>query len=210
MHSEKGVKTNDITLSRAVVIGGMPRSGTNLARRIVGSHSLVAVPPAELGFYQKIASGWTIEKILTEPKFLDRYRPDVKDLVHLEGDVVYRHLLARYAASKGKSIPGEKSPLNEFFYRDIQRCFAGCDLRFVHMVRNVLSNRQHQRVTCHLADRLLDRGIGIVSSKLRQCRALHGACGGDDFDRSSAQPAMVTHLISFRGIARQTSNPTAG
>jgi hypothetical protein len=109
----KRTSNPDAALSRVFVIGGMPRSGTNLARRLIGSHSQVAIPPVEF-----------------------HYHPVVEDLVHLHSDLVYQQLLARYTALKGKSIAGEKSPLNEFYYRDIRRCLADSDLRFIHMVRN--------------------------------------------------------------------------
>lgn len=42
---------------RFVLIAGMPRSGTNLVRRIVGSHSEIAIPSAEFVFLEKYSWG---------------------------------------------------------------------------------------------------------------------------------------------------------
>lgn len=124
------------TLAKVVIIGGMPRSGTNLARRLVGSHSHIAMAPVEFNFFGKLAAGWDIAKILAEPKFRERYPLEADDLVGREAAEVYRTLLSRYATDIGKPIAGEKSPRNEFFYRQILETLPGSDVRFVHMVRN--------------------------------------------------------------------------
>jgi len=128
--------TTDVTLDRVVIIGGMPRSGTNLARRLIGSHSMIAMPPVEFNFLNRAASGVGVEQILRDPKLAQRYEPELEDLTGLDACAAYRALLARYAAHVGKPIAGEKSPRNEFHWRTIRQYLPGSDCRFVQMVRN--------------------------------------------------------------------------
>ena len=128
--------TTDVTLDRVVIMGGMPRSGTNLARRLVGSHSMIAMPPVEFNFLNRLSAGSSVEQILNDPKLIQRYEPELADLTRLEPCRVYRALLARYAAHVGKPIAGEKSPRNEFHWRTIQEYMPGSDCRFIQMVRN--------------------------------------------------------------------------
>jgi len=123
-------------MNRVVLIGGLGRSGTNLARRIVGSHSKIAMTPVELKYFENLQSGNNVRKILTKEKFISRFPLDVSDLYSAPPDQVFRDLLDRYAESIGKPIAGEKSPGNEFFYPAIMNSLAGFDVRFIHLVRN--------------------------------------------------------------------------
>jgi len=62
----------EATLDRVVIIGGMPRSGTNLARRLIGSHSMIAMPTVEFNFFFKMAAGQSVKQILEDPKLRKR------------------------------------------------------------------------------------------------------------------------------------------
>ena len=122
-------------MGKFVIIGGMPRSGTNLARRIIGSHSRIAVPPAEFQFFRQYARGKSVQSIM-ENKRLEDWHVDFSDLYPLEHRDAFIKTLERYTENLGKDIPGEKSPLNEFYYEIIEDWLQGYDLKFIHMLRN--------------------------------------------------------------------------
>lgn len=125
-------------MNKAVLVGGLPRSGTNLVRRIVGSHSDIAMPPVEFMFFQKLATGRTVQDILSADEFRKRYEVDVSDLYGETPEAVYRELLTRYARHIGKPVAGEKSPRNELNYDRILKSLSGFDTRFIQIVRNPL------------------------------------------------------------------------
>jgi hypothetical protein len=117
------------------MIGGMPRSGTNLTRRIIGSHSKIALPPVELNFFRQHARGKSIREIFSDEKF-KTLNVDVSDLYPKSYRDAFVGAVVRYAESVGKEIPGEKTPLNEFFYETILDWLHGFEVKFVHLVRN--------------------------------------------------------------------------
>lgn len=123
-------------MNRVVLIGGLGRSGTNLARRIVGSHSRIAMSPVEFKYYEHLQGGKSVRQILTREKFVSRFPLDVSDLYSAPPDQVFRDLLSRYAESVGKPIAGEKSPGNELFYPVIMNSLKDFDVRFIHLFRN--------------------------------------------------------------------------
>ena len=131
--------------SKFVLIGGTPRSGTNLARRIIGSHSKIAVPPSEFNFFNQHRSGKSVRAILSaEP--VKRWGVDLSDLYSRPHREAFIAALVRYAESLGKEIPGEKTPYNEFYYETIRAWLEGFDLKFVHLVRNpfdVIASYKH-------------------------------------------------------------------
>jgi hypothetical protein len=130
-----------------VVIGGIERSGTNLVRRIVGSNSGIAIPPTEFGFFAKYETGATVEQIFANEK-LKRWEIDLRPFSSLPHPEAFREALAHYADARGKEIPGEKTPQNEFHYDLIEHWLTGYDVRFLHMVRNpldVLASHKHAR-----------------------------------------------------------------
>ncbi|MDY6876446.1 MAG: sulfotransferase [Chloroflexota bacterium] len=122
-------------MNKFVIIGGMPRSGTNLTRRIIGSHSKIAIPPAEFQFFSQYANGKSVTDILTHER-LERWRVDLSDLCSQEHREAFITALARYTENAGKEIPGEKTPNNEFYYDIIQEWLSDFELKFVHVVRN--------------------------------------------------------------------------
>lgn len=119
-----------------VIVCGMPRSGTNLMRRIVGSHSQIGIPPVELNFFRQLSQGLGVREILADRKFSQRYELDTGDLRDEPPETVYRELMTRYARHLDKPVAGDKSPRNEFYYRELCRFLPDADVRVVHMVRN--------------------------------------------------------------------------
>ncbi len=118
-----------------VIIAGMPRSGTQLMRRLLGSHSQIAVPTKEFKVHDVLTAQVDV------PGFLDRLPLDewgvcASDLRSRPIDLVYPELLRRCAAAVDKPIAGEKSPGNEHCYDEMLRWFQDGRLVVVHMVRD--------------------------------------------------------------------------
>jgi hypothetical protein len=129
-----------------IIIGGMARSGTNLTRRIIGSHSQVAIPPAEFQFFKRHHQGKSVQQILSN-KRLAQWNLDLSDLYDLDPREVYVKTLQRYADQRGKKIPGEKTPYNEFYLDTIETWLEGFEFKFILMVRNpfdVLASYKHK------------------------------------------------------------------
>jgi hypothetical protein len=122
-------------MDKFIIIGGMPRSGTNLARRIIGSHSKIAIPPSEFRFLDQAAEGRSVSEILANER-LERWDVDLSDLRSQGHREAFVGSLMRYAQHAGKEIPGEKTPLNEFYYDVLEEWLGGFELKFVHLVRN--------------------------------------------------------------------------
>ena len=135
---------------RFVLIGGVGRSGTSLLRRIVGSHSRIAIPPSESKFFSQYRLGRTVGEILTNER-LKQWDLDLRPLYGLSHPDAFRSALAMYAESRGKEIPGEKSPLNEFHYDLVQHWLQDYyDIRFLQLVRNpldVIASHKHAAVS---------------------------------------------------------------
>ena len=134
-------------MSKFIVIGGNPRSGTNLMRRIVGSHSQIAIPPAEFQFFNQLARGKTVEEILSNSR-LEKWGVDLASYNNDDPAAAYTGILESYTKNLGKIIPGEKTPSNEFYYTDIKESLKDYDLKFIHMVRNpfdVMASYKHMR-----------------------------------------------------------------
>ena len=134
-------------MKKFVVIGGAPRSGTNLVRRIIGSHSRIAIPPGEFQFFTRLSRGRTVEQVL-ERERLKKWDIDFTPYVERDPGEVFVRVLETYTQQAGKEIPGEKTPFNEFFYGEIKEALKGYELKFVHVVRNpldVMASYKHMR-----------------------------------------------------------------
>jgi len=113
----------------------MPRSGTNLTRRIVGSHSDIAIPTAEFQFFRDYRQGKTIRQILANEK-LQSWGVEFADLYEQAPSQVYLAVLTRYAEKLGKTIAGEKTPRNEFYLDLAEEWLKGSQLKCIIMMRN--------------------------------------------------------------------------
>jgi hypothetical protein len=120
-----------------VVIAGMARSGTQLTRRLLGSHSAIAVPTREF----KVRD--VLDGRIDVAGFLDRLPLDDwgvpwRDLRTAPVGEAYRELLIRCATTVGKPVGGEKSPGNEHCVEEMGRWFGADRLVVVHLVRDPL------------------------------------------------------------------------
>jgi len=134
-------------MNQFVVIGGSPRSGTNLARRVIGSHSEIAIPTGEFQFFNQLSDGKTVADILKNPR-LEKWGLDLTSYYDDDPGSVYVRVLERYASKANKSIPGEKTPSNEFYYTEIKEALKDYNLKFVHMIRNpfdVMASYKHMQ-----------------------------------------------------------------
>lgn len=121
--------------SSVVVIAGMPRSGTQLMRRLLGSHSLIAVPTKEFKVHDVLLGQVDVAGFLDRLP-LDEWGVAAEDLVDRPIGQVYPELLRRCADRVGKPVAGEKSPGNEHCYKEMLEWFDGKGLVVVHLVRD--------------------------------------------------------------------------
>jgi hypothetical protein len=118
-----------------VVIAGMPRSGTQLMRRLLGSHTAVAVPTQEFKVHDVVQGVIDVEGFLDRLPLRD-WGVSTDGLATMSIDRLYPELLRRCADVVHKPIGGEKSPGNEFCYDEMSEWFDGDRLVVVHMVRD--------------------------------------------------------------------------
>jgi hypothetical protein len=140
--------------SAPIFIGGINRTGTSLARRLIGSHPLVAMPPTELEFFKRLGKrgSSTLDRdgalelaseVLLWPKVAD-WQLDAEDVTSRvaagEHSVrgVFVALLRSYAARAGKPRWGEKTTSYERHLKTLDRWFDG-NLVFAHMIRHPVS-----------------------------------------------------------------------
>jgi hypothetical protein len=132
---------------RFVLIGGVSRSGTSLVRRVIGSHSRIAITPREFKFFSQLEDGASVAQILARES-LKEWNTDFSGLHSLEPREAFVTALLRYAEETGKEIPGDKTPHYEFHYDLVRKWLQGYDLRFLQVVRNpldVMASYKHAR-----------------------------------------------------------------
>jgi hypothetical protein len=139
---------HEVGVEKLIIIGGMARSGTNLVRRIIGSHSTIAIPPAEFDFLGRVARGVPLETIFSNPR-LQSWGIVLDDLVAMPPPQAYLEALRRYARFNEKLHFGEKTPLNELHTNLVDQWFSNIEVKLVQMVRNPLdaaASRKKQRM----------------------------------------------------------------
>jgi len=136
-----------------ILIGGIPRSGTTMMARMLGSHSEIAIPPTELGFFERMFA-----TEFRRPEALDGRDDFEHRLRHLyarklhewsldEGELLeasreaeptwrglFVFVLDQYRLQVGKSCFGEKTTTYERWFDVLDSWFD--DYRFVHLIRN--------------------------------------------------------------------------
>jgi hypothetical protein len=135
-----------------IFVGGLPRNGTTLVGRLLGSHSEIAVPPDELGFFQAL---WKpgdppdrpkhgraeldqrVERLLRRIPNWGLPEEEIRAAAH-NGTAGYRSLLVflldLYRRRAGKPRVGEKTVYYHQWLHVLDAWFD--DYRFVHVVRN--------------------------------------------------------------------------
>lgn len=121
--------------SSVVIIAGMPRSGTQLMRRLLGSHSLIAVPTKEFKVHDVLLGQVDVGGFLDRLP-LEEWGVESSDLVDRPIGEVYPALLQRCADVVGKPVSGEKSPGNEHCYEQMLEWFGARRVVMVHLVRD--------------------------------------------------------------------------
>jgi hypothetical protein len=142
-----------------IFIGGLRRTGTTLMRKILGSHSQIALLPNELNYFERITD-WTVpvskeEREKTIERVWNNLTIEKKKIGISKIDVINRMtntnekdfwrglliaILDEYRKNTGKDICGDKSPLYEFSYVRLQEWFSNTGLFFIHMVRNPIDS----------------------------------------------------------------------
>lgn len=137
--------------SAPIFIGGINRTGTSLARRLLGSHPLLAIPPTELEFFKRadVSLSRTLDRtralalsreVLSWPK-VAQWKLDPGDVAERvdagehSAMGVFVAILESFAASVGKPRWGEKTTSYERHLATLERWFDG-NLVFVQMVRH--------------------------------------------------------------------------
>ena len=139
--------------SPPILIGGLPRSGTTMMGRLLGSHSEIAIPPTELGFFermfgaefarrQQLSGREDFERRLLylHAHKLHEWSLDEVELLEASRDVepswrgLFVFVLDQYRLHLGKSRFGEKTTTYERWFDVLDSWFD--DYRFVHLIRN--------------------------------------------------------------------------
>lgn len=120
-----------------IVVGGCPRSGTSLIRRVLNSHSRIHCGP-EVKFFPELAGHRDRDDPLERTRFIASARQLVPDLVLRDVlGAAFVELHERAAALAGKGRWADKNPGNVLFLDEWRR-LLGDRWLFVHVVRNPL------------------------------------------------------------------------
>jgi hypothetical protein len=136
-----------------ILVGGLPRSGTTMMGRLLGSHSEIAVPPTELGFFDRMfGSEFARGEALNGREDFERrlrhlYASKLHEWSLDEGELLeasraaeptwrglFVFVLDHYRLHLGKSRVGEKTTTYERWFGVLDSWFD--DYRFVHLIRN--------------------------------------------------------------------------
>lgn len=143
-----------------IFIGGVNRSGTSLMRQLIGSHSQVAIPPTEFGFFRNLSNPQDpiedqaefihmVEEVLTWPKVAGWGLSKDKVLTAArEAESTYRGLflliLDHYRKLLNKARIGEKSTHYERHLDIFDEWFGG-GYNFIHLIRHPADTYASQR-----------------------------------------------------------------
>lgn len=133
---------------RVILIGGIKRTGTSLMRNLIGSHSSIAIPPVEFGFFtdyrvadfdrpggyararERFLAGDRPQRWALKPNSVDENGSTARDF--------YCAVLEAFRRSvkPQASYYGDKSTFIEFRFDTYREWFGLERIRFVHMLRN--------------------------------------------------------------------------
>lgn len=118
-----------------LLVGGAPRSGTGLLRRVLGSHPDVALPTVELALHRRLAAGQgideTVEEILPGLPGIDPDR-----LQRESYGALFRSLLAAMSEATGCTVAGDKTPRIELHLPVYRSWLPGARIGLAQMVRH--------------------------------------------------------------------------
>lgn len=139
----------------AILVGGIPRSGTSLMRDILGSHPDVAMFPAELPFWRVLAADFAgqdpgrrdvqqrvVDAIVSHPRMRQAgIGLDVEAVLRALAaeppgtlGAVFAQAMREYARQAGRPRWGVKDPLSEFYAEIIFADLPAAAM--VHMIRD--------------------------------------------------------------------------
>ena len=185
---------------KLVIIGGPPRSGTTLTCRLVNAHSQIAILAPEFKFFDHLQKGHDVQTILSNEK-AQRWKLNLTDLYQQAPQDAYTETLIRYTDAAGKSIAGEKTPYNEFYYDLIQEWCTAFDLKFIHVVRHPLDTIASDKHALFRQDergRMSIKDITYLAKTWQRSAALGLA-------RAYRQPSGY-YLLQYEDLVRQTVN----
>lgn len=170
---------------RSFFIIGCPRTGTTLLRRILNSHSFIAIPPESLFIYEYIISDSASldqkkEMLCKEPAFeswdIELTLADLSSCHSIVDCLVKAH--QKYALANGKYFWGHKTQTLIRYADQIAKSFPDCV--FIHTVRdsravvNSLKKSKSHRLNVLMGSRRynLDTNLGIAFEHLypHRCR----------------------------------------
>ena len=221
-------------------IVGAPRTGSTLLRRILNTHSQVAIPPESpfLIDYLKadhVPAARRLALLVEDPDYRD-WRQGVAtqlDASDVASGIARIH--ESYAAAAGKSRWGHKTPRLVRHWERLARLFP--DARFIHLVRDpravaasLRSSAAHRNHALAAARRWrLDTGFGLAMERVLGSRALRvhyedlvrgpeatirKVCAFLDlaFDRTMLQPAelRLNPHEALRGHHERVGQPIDG
>lgn len=118
-----------------LLLGGAPRSGTGLLRRIVGSHPDVTLPTVEVALHRRVATAQPIDDVI------DELRPELPgiDLDAVDRSsyaTMFDSLMGALRAASGRPIAGDKTPGIELYLDVYRDQFPDHEFGLVQMVRH--------------------------------------------------------------------------
>jgi len=147
-HEPSMTERRTTTPDRVFLIGGVKRTGTSLMRNLIGSHTQVAIPPVEFGFftdYDPAEFGTPEAYARALAHFRAGSRPErwsLGDIAIAEDGASARDFYcAVLDAFRRQNKPtaqyfGDKSTFIESRFETYLEWFGAERIRFVHMVRN--------------------------------------------------------------------------
>lgn len=159
-----------------LLVGGAPRSGTGLARRVLGSHPEVTLPAFEMAFHRRREAGQAVPAAAAE--LVERLGDvDARELDVSSWGTLFRSLLAALGHVRRRSVPGDKTPGIEHHVELYRSWVPDRRMALVQMVRHpfdAVASHLHAPWFGGVGD---DAGIAAIAAEWRRSAEL-AANGG--------------------------------